>query len=157
VGWKGEEIHEIHFFLSCFIIYLSFIHYCIFSDSQGWDDVGFHGSRQIPTPNIDAMATEGVILNNYYVSPMCTPTRASIMSGKHPIHLGRFQYNCSYSPLSYLHNKETKNSAQRYRNASKETRVIKLEARIFRNGRYWGIMTATVALLIVLLAYMKCR
>ena len=55
----------------------------------------FHGSRQIPTPNIVAMATEGVILNNYYVSPMCTPTRASIMSGKHPIHLGRFEYNAA--------------------------------------------------------------
>ena len=132
---KGKKYMKFTF-CRVFIIYLSFIHYCIFSGSQGWDDVGFHGSRQIPTPNIDAMATEGVILNNYYVSPMCTPTRASIMSGKHPIHLGRFQYNCSYSPMSYLHNKETKNSAQRYRNASKETRVIKLEARIFRNGRY---------------------
>lgn len=132
-GEKGKNYTK---FTYCrvFIVYSSFIHYCIFSGSQGWDDVGFHGSRQIPTPNIDAMATEGVILNNYYVSPMCTPTRASIMSGKHPIHLGRLQYNCSHSLLSNLQNKETKNSAQRYRNASKETRVIKLEARIFGNG-----------------------
>ena len=63
--------------------------------AQGWDDVGFHGSSQIPTPNIDEMANNGVILNNYYVSPICTPTRASIMSGKYPIHLGerkRFSY-----------------------------------------------------------------
>ena len=55
---------------------------------QGWDDVGFHGS-EIKTPYIDSLAYEGVILNNYYVSPICTPTRGSLMTGRHPIHLGK--------------------------------------------------------------------
>jgi arylsulfatase A-like enzyme len=50
--------------------------------------VGFHGS-EIKTPNIDKLAYDGVILNNYYVSPICTPTRGSLMTGRHPIHLGK--------------------------------------------------------------------
>ena len=55
---------------------------------QGWDDVGFHGS-EISTPNIDALAYSGIILNKYYVSPICSPTRSAIMTGRHPIHTGK--------------------------------------------------------------------
>ena len=62
---------------------------------KGWDDVSFHGSSQIPTPNLDSLANNGVILNSYYVSPICTPTRASFMTGKHPVNLGK-SYSASF-------------------------------------------------------------
>ena len=56
-------------------------------DDLGWSDVGFQGSR-IQTPNINKLAAEGVILDNYYVQPLCTPTRSTLMTGRYPIHTG---------------------------------------------------------------------
>jgi len=59
----------------------------LLADDLGWSDVGFHGSK-IKTPNIDKLASEGVILDNYYVLPICTPTRSALMTGMYPIHTG---------------------------------------------------------------------
>ena len=58
-------------------------------DDLGWSDVGFH-NPQINTPNIDHLASKGVILDNYYVQPLCTPTRAALLSGMYPIHTGKY-------------------------------------------------------------------
>jgi arylsulfatase B len=68
----------------------------IIADDLGWDDVGFHGS-EIPTPNLDALAQTGVILANYYVSPICTPTRSEIMTGRYAIHTGTPIPHLAYS------------------------------------------------------------
>ncbi|KAH8030610.1 hypothetical protein HPB51_010441 [Rhipicephalus microplus] len=72
----------------------------IVADDLGWGDVSFHGSQQIRTPNIDALATDSIVLDNHYVSPLCTPSRATLLSGRHPIHTG-LQHNVIYSAMPY--------------------------------------------------------
>lgn len=59
----------------------------ILSDDLGWQDVGYHGS-EIRTPHIDRLAAEGVKLEQFYVQPVCTPTRAALMTGLYPMRLG---------------------------------------------------------------------
>jgi arylsulfatase A-like enzyme len=59
----------------------------IVSDDQGWKDVGYHGS-DIKTPNLDRLATNGTRLEQFYAQPMCTPTRAALMTGRYPFRYG---------------------------------------------------------------------
>lgn len=59
----------------------------ILSDDQGWKDVGFHGS-DIRTPNLDALAQGGARLEQFYAQPMCTPSRAALMTGRYPHRYG---------------------------------------------------------------------
>jgi len=59
----------------------------IVSDDQGWKDVGFRGS-DIKTPSIDRLAHEGARLEQFYAQPMCTPTRAALLTGRYPFRYG---------------------------------------------------------------------
>ena len=59
---------------------------------SGWNDVGYHGS-DIKTPNIDKLALSGVRLENYYVQPCCTPSRAQLLSGRYQVYVNyRWQF-----------------------------------------------------------------
>lgn len=66
----------------------------ILADDLGWNDIGHHGSPQVPTDSIDAICEGGVTLNRFYAQPVCSPTRGSLMSGRHVIHSG------IYSPFA---------------------------------------------------------
>lgn len=57
-------------------------------DDLGWSDCGFMGCRDIHTPQIDALASQGAILKSFYVQPVCSPTRACLMSGRYATHTG---------------------------------------------------------------------
>lgn len=59
----------------------------ILVDDVGWGDVSYHGS-EIQTPNIDALAASGVKLERSYVFPICSPTRAALLTGRNPLSYG---------------------------------------------------------------------
>ena len=58
------------------------------ADDLGWADVGFHGEEVIETPSLDRLAAEGVQLDRFYSTPICSPTRAALMTGRDPMRLG---------------------------------------------------------------------
>ena len=61
----------------------------IFADDLGYGDIGAYGSTTINTPNIDKMAAQGAKFNEFYAaSPVCTPSRAGLLTGRYPIRQG---------------------------------------------------------------------
>lgn len=95
----------------------------IVADDLGWGDVSFHGSQQIRTPNIDALAADGIVLDNYYVSPLCTPSRATLLSGRHPIHTG-MQHNVIYSAMPYAFPLQYKLMPEYFKTLGYETHAV---------------------------------
>ena len=58
------------------------------TDDQGWGDLSFNGNKDLNTPNIDEIASSGVKFDRFYVSPVCSPTRAEILTGRHHVRTG---------------------------------------------------------------------
>ena len=76
---------------------LNFVFFLI--DDLGWADTGCYGSTFYKTPNIDLLASEGMRFTDAYsASPVCSPTRASIMTGKNPARLGITDWICANKP-----------------------------------------------------------
>lgn len=75
----------------------------IVADDLGWGDVGFNGQQKIKTPELDKLAEEGVVFNNFYSgSTVCGPSRACLMTGKHTGHStvrGNPRWTASGSPV----------------------------------------------------------
>ena len=62
----------------------------IMIDDSGWGNWGFHNNgtnEEIQTPNVDLLASNGLILNRHYVHYVCSPTRSSLQSGRLPVHV----------------------------------------------------------------------
>jgi arylsulfatase A-like enzyme len=60
----------------------------LLADDLGYADVGFMGSKEMRTPNVDKLAKGGAILTAHYVQPVCSPTRAALMTGRYATHTG---------------------------------------------------------------------
>jgi len=60
----------------------------ILTDDQGWGDLSLTGNPDINTPNIDKLAQNGALFERFYVSPVCSPTRAEILTGRHHVRGG---------------------------------------------------------------------
>ena len=63
------------------------------ADDLGWRDLGYSGSTFYESPNIDALAARGAVFNNAYAAcPVCSPTRAALLTGKYPQRVGVTDY-----------------------------------------------------------------
>lgn len=71
----------------------------VMCDDLGWGDVGFNGHAQIKTPHLDRLAQKGMILNRFYsASAVCSPTRASVLTGRNPFRMGIYHANTGHLP-----------------------------------------------------------
>jgi arylsulfatase A-like enzyme len=60
----------------------------LLADDLGYADCGFNGGKEIRTPHLDKLAAAGAVLESFYVQPVCSPTRAALMTGRYPMRHG---------------------------------------------------------------------
>jgi len=58
------------------------------TDDQGWGDLSLNGNTNLSTPNIDSIGKEGAVFDRFYVCPVCSPTRAEFLTGRHHVRSG---------------------------------------------------------------------
>ena len=75
----------------------------VMCDDLGWGDVGFNGGEDIQTPHLDAMAKVSLRFERFYAAaPVCSPTRGSCITGRHPFRYGIYFANTGHM-LSLIH------------------------------------------------------
>jgi arylsulfatase A-like enzyme len=71
----------------------------VMADDQGWGDMAYNGHPHVKTPNFDAMANDGLRFDRFYAAaPVCSPTRGSVLTGRHPNRFGCFKWGHSLRP-----------------------------------------------------------
>jgi arylsulfatase A-like enzyme len=71
----------------------------LMADDLGWGDAGYQGHPELITPYLDSMAGEGLVFNRFYAAaPVCSPTRGSVLTGRHPFRYGIYYANTGKLP-----------------------------------------------------------
>src|SRR5690606_40369025 len=74
----------------------------VLSDDQGWGDVGYNGHPYLRTPELDSLAGQGMTFTRFYAAaPVCSPTRASVLTGRHPLDRKSTRLNSSHVKTLY--------------------------------------------------------
>src|SRR6185503_20218536 len=75
----------------------------VMADDQGWGDTGYNNHPDLKTPNLDDLAKSGLRLNRFYTAHFnCSPTRASIMTGRNPMRMGTFSPGSPIRPQEVM-------------------------------------------------------
>lgn len=93
----------------------------VFTDDQGYNDIGVYGATDIRTPVLDEMAAEGIRFTSFYAQPICGPSRAALLTGSYPVRVA--EPDNKKNPNSILHPREV-TIAEMLKSAGYQTAVI---------------------------------